>query len=82
MSVTLRLRRMGTLKRPFFRIVATDTRNPRDGKFIETVGTYDPKKKSDDCTVNKERILHWLKEGARPSETVKNLFKRMGIKEA
>lgn len=79
MSVKLRLRRMGTLKKPFFRIVATDSRSPRDGRFIEILGTYDPKKKNDLSTVNTERVLHWLKTGAQPSETVRSIIKKAGV---
>ncbi len=80
MSVKLRLRRMGTLKKPFFRIVATDIRSPRDGKFLEALGTYDPKKTSDNITLDQDRANHWLKQGAKPSETVKALLKKIGIK--
>lgn len=80
MSVKLRLRRMGTIKKPFFRIVATDTRNPRDGRFLETLGTYDPKKAGENFTVNKERVNEWLKKGAQPSETVSKLLKKAGVK--
>ncbi|MBI1884160.1 MAG: 30S ribosomal protein S16 [Chlamydiae bacterium] len=80
MSVKIRLRRMGTLKKPFFRIVATDSRSPRDGKFLENLGTYEPKKTStENYTVEKDRVLHWLKQGAQPSDTVKTLLKRAGI---
>ncbi|MBI1869828.1 MAG: 30S ribosomal protein S16 [Chlamydiae bacterium] len=80
MSVKIRLRRMGTLKKPFFRIVATDSRSPRDGKFLETLGTYDPKKKAvENCTVEKERVLDWIKRGAQPSDTVKTLLKKSGV---
>lgn len=80
MSVKIRLRRMGTIKKPFFRIVATDTRNPRDGRFLETLGTYDPKKTGENFTVNKDRVSQWIKKGAQPSETVWTLLKRAGIK--
>lgn len=71
---------MGTIKKPFFRIVATDTRNPRDGRFLETLGTYDPKKAGENFTVNKERVNEWLKKGAQPSETVSKLLKKAGVK--
>lgn len=80
MSVKLRLRRMGTIKKPFFRIVATDIRSPRDGKFLESLGTYDPKKSAENITLDQERAQHWLKQGAKPSDTVRDLFKKVGMK--
>lgn len=79
MSVKLRLRRMGKKKQPFYRIVATDSRAPRDGRFIELVGTYDPLKQPSKVDLKEERIIYWLKNGAQPSQTVKNLFKRKGL---
>lgn len=80
MAVVLRLRRMGTNKKPFYRIVATERRNPRDGRFIEEIGYYDPKKNPSDIKIDKERALYWLKNGAKPSVTVKSMFKKHGIK--
>lgn len=80
MSVRIRLRRMGTIKKPFYRIVATDSRSPRDGKFLESLGTYDSRKKSDPFTVNKERVSFWLSKGAQPSDTVRSILKKAGIK--
>ena len=80
MAVVLRLKRIGTNKKPFFRIVATDKRSPRDGRFIEELGYYDPKKNPAVIKVKKERALYWLKVGAKPSLTVKSLFKKEGIK--
>ncbi len=80
MAVVLRLKRMGTNKKPFYRIVATDKRSPRDGRFIEEIGYYDPKKNPADIKINKERALYWLKNGAKPSETVRSLIKKQGIK--
>lgn len=74
MAVTIRMSRHGTRKRPFYRIVVTDSRSPRDGRFIEVVGTSDPKKSADACTWNVERLQYWLSHGARPSETVSQLL--------
>ena len=79
MAVVLRLRRMGTNKKPFFRIVAAEKTNPRDGRFIEEIGYYDPKKNPAVIKINKEKALYWLKNGAKPSTTVKSLIKK-GIK--
>jgi small subunit ribosomal protein S16 len=80
MAVVLRLKRMGTNKKPFYRIVATDKASPRDGRFIEEIGYYNPKKNPAELKIDKERALHWLKNGARPSITVKSLMKKQGIK--
>lgn len=80
MAVVLRLKRMGTNKKPFYRIVATDQRSPRDGRFIEEIGYYDPKKNPADIKIDKERALYWIKNGAKPSETVRSLIKKQGIK--
>ena len=80
MAVKIRLKRMGTIKKPFFRIVAADIRSPRDGKFIEILGTYDPKKAEENITMDKDRVLYWMKQGAKPSETVRSLIKKAGIK--
>jgi small subunit ribosomal protein S16 len=76
MAVTLRLRREGTTKRPYYKIVATDKRNPRDGKFIEIIGSYDPKLTGDNFTVDLPRIEYWLKNGAEISETVASIVKK------
>lgn len=80
MSVKIRMRRMGTLKKPYFRIVATDSKSPRDGKFIENLGTYNPKKTESKFVLNNERVQYWLKVGAQPSGTVKSILKKAGIK--
>lgn len=80
MATVIRLRRMGTNKRPFHRIVVTDKRNPRDGRFIEQIGYYDPLKEPNDIKVNAERAKYWLKTGAQPTIAVKNLFKKAGVK--
>jgi len=76
MSVKIRLSRHGAKKRPFYRIVVSDSRSPRDGRFIEQVGTYDPKSASGGVKINMERIESWLKRGARPSQTVSELLKK------
>ncbi len=79
MAVKLRLKRMGAKQQPFYRIVASDSRSPRDGRFIETVGTYDPIKKPAVINIDEEKALKWLNNGAQPTETVKALFKTQGI---
>ncbi len=79
MAVKLRLKRMGSKQKPFYRIVATDARSPRDGRFIETVGTYDPIKKPAVVEIDEEKAIKWLNNGAQPTETVKSLFKTKGI---
>ena len=79
MAVKLRLKRMGTKKRPFYRIVAADSRSPRDGRFIETVGTYNPVKTPAVVTVDDEKALKWLNNGAEPTDTVKNILAHEGI---
>ncbi len=79
MAVKLRLKRMGSKQKPFYRIVAADSRSPRDGRFIETIGTYDPIKGADKVTVDEEKALNWLKNGAEPTDTVKNILSNVGI---
>lgn len=79
MSVKLRLRRMGKKKRPFYRIVAIDSRTARDGRYLENLGTYDPITDPATVTVNEERALYWLGHGAIPSHTVKSFLKRKGV---
>ena len=76
MSVVLRLARAGATKRPFYHIVATDSRSPRDGKFIESIGSYDPNFEPAKFIVNEDRWAHWLKVGAKPSETVAGLYRK------
>ena len=78
MAVKIRLTRMGAKKRPTYRIVATDSRRPRDGRYLELIGTYSP---VGECQVNiKEEVaLKWLNEGAQPTDTVRNLFSKEGI---
>ena len=75
MAVTLRLARRGAKKHAFYHVVATDSRNPRDGKFNEEIGTYDPKFTPAKVTLKQDRLEHWLKMGARPSATVAQLIK-------
>ena len=77
--VKLRLRRIGRKKLPLYKIVAADSRAPRDGRFIEAVGNYDPNNNPPTVDVQEERVLHWLKSGAKPTDTVKNLLSRKGI---
>lgn len=76
MATVIRLRREGTKNRPFFRIVATDSRMPRDGRFIELLGTYDPMKEGVNFTLKRERADYWLSKGAKPSDTVRSILKR------
>lgn len=81
MAVKLRLKRMGAKKRPFYRIVAADSRSPRDGRFIEIIGTYDPIAETEEVKIDEELALKWLKNGAIPTDTVRNLFKSQGLLE-
>lgn len=76
MAVVLRLARAGAKKRPFYHVVAADSRMPRDGRFIENIGTYDPNLEPAKFAVNEERWAHWTKTGAKPSETVGELYKK------
>src|SRR5205823_1280918 len=82
MAVAIRLRRQSALNRPYFKVVVTDTRSPRDGKFIEIVGTYDPKKVGQNSTLKLDRIEHWISKGAQPSDTVRSLIKKTKNPEA
>ena len=79
MSVKIRLRRMGSKKKPFYRIVVADSRAPRDGRFIEILGNYDPALVDNKVTLNKEAALKWLHNGAQPSDTVKGLLSSQGV---
>ena len=76
MAVSIRLRREGAKNRPYYKVVVADSRSPRDGKFIELIGTYDPKKPDHNSTLKLDRIDHWIALGAQPSDTVKSLLKR------
>lgn len=77
--VRLRLTRGGRHKRPFYRIVAADSRKPRDGRYIEVLGTYDPLKTPAAVAIKQERVLEWLKKGAQPSVTVHHLLRQAGV---
>jgi len=79
MAVKLRLKRMGSKQKPFYRIVASDSRSPRDGKFIELIGTYNPIKGQEVVTVDEEKALKWLNNGAEPTDTVRNILSKQGI---
>jgi len=76
MSVKIRLKRIGTKNTPVFRIVVADSRSPRDGKFLEEIGTYNPLKKDNNFSVDLGRAEHWIKVGAQPSETVASFIKK------
>ncbi len=76
MSVSIRLRREGTKNRPYYRVVVTDSRSPRDGKFIEIIGTYDPKQTGQNSSFSVERAEYWISKGAQPSDTVRSLIKK------
>ena len=77
--VKLRLRRTGKKKHPIYKIVAADTRSPRDGRFIEAVGQYDPNMNPISLSVKEERVFYWLKKGAQPTDTVRSLLQRKGV---
>lgn len=77
--VRIRLRRMGAKKKPFYRIVVADKRSPRDGRFIETIGTYDPLTEPETVEMKLDRAAHWLSVGAQPSEAVARLLKKQGL---
>lgn len=79
MAVKIRLSRQGRKKAPFYRLVVADERSPRDGKFIELIGTYNPMTDPAAVTINEERALYWLKNGALPSDTARGLLKKQGI---
>lgn len=82
MSVKIRLKRMGAKKKPFYRIVVADTRCPRDGKFIEEIGYYNPLVEEKTVKVDSEKVQQWIKNGAKPTDTVDRLFKNNGVYEA
>lgn len=79
MAVKIRLTRMGPKKKPFYRINVADSRAPRDGRFIETVGTYNPLVEENQVTLKEERVLEWLSKGAQPSDTVRNILSKEGV---
>lgn len=76
MAVSIRLRREGNLNNPYYKVVVADARSPRDGKFIELVGNYDPKKAGENANVDLSRIDYWIKNGAQPSDTVRSIIKK------
>jgi len=78
MAVKIRLRRMGAKKKPFYRIIVADSRSPRDGRFIEELGTYDPLKEPSEIKVDADKAKQWIANGAQPTETVKTLLKKAG----
>ena len=82
MAVKIRLKRMGQKKAPFYRIIVADSRSPRDGKFIEEIGTYDPNTDPSTFKVNEELAKKWLENGAQPTEAVNKIFKQAGIAKA
>lgn len=81
MAVKIRLKRMGAKKAPFYRVIVADSRSPRDGRFIDTIGTYNPLTTPAEIKLNEESAIKWLNKGAIPTDTVKNLFSKAGIME-
>ena len=79
MSVKIRTRRMGSKRKPFYRIVVADSRMPRDGRFIEEVGYYNPLTNSDEVKLEEDKIFEWLEKGAKPSDTVRSLLSKAGL---
>ncbi|MBO5784060.1 MAG: 30S ribosomal protein S16 [Clostridia bacterium] len=79
MAVKIRLRRMGAKKNPFYRIVVADSRSPRDGRFIEEIGTYDPTRTPSAVNIDAEKAKQWIANGAQPTDTVKAMLKKNGV---
>ncbi|MBO8171057.1 MAG: 30S ribosomal protein S16 [Bacillaceae bacterium] len=79
MAVKIRLKRMGAKKNPFYRVVVADSRSPRDGRFIEEIGYYNPVAEPAQVKIDEEKALKWLLDGAQPTDTVRNLFSKAGI---
>lgn len=79
MAVRIRLKRMGAKKKPFYRVVVADARSPRDGRFIEEIGYYNPLTDPAQIKIDEEKALKWLATGAQPSDTVRSLFRKAGI---
>ena len=77
MSVSIRLRREGSLNNPYYKVVVADQRSPRDGKFLEIIGNYDPKKTGSNANVDLTRADYWISKGAQPSETVRSIIKKL-----
>ncbi|CAI2719046.1 30S ribosomal protein S16 [Nitrospina watsonii] len=79
MAVVIRLTRRGSKKKPFYRVVAADSRCPRDGRFLEILGTYDPLKTDDGVKIDADKAQNWIQKGAKPSRTVATLLKQVGV---
>ncbi len=79
MAVKIRLKRIGAKKHPFYRVVVADSRYPRDGRFIEEIGTYNPLSEPSEIRIDPEKALQWIKNGAQPTDTVRRLLKKNGI---
>ncbi len=77
--VRIRLRRMGAKRRPFYRLVVAESSAPRDGRFIEEVGIYDPTRQPAEVRIQEERVIHWIRQGAQPTDTVRSLLRHEGI---
>ncbi len=77
--LVIRMRRAGSKKRPFFRVVVTEAKNPREGSFVEILGHYNPRTKPETLVLDRERVAHWIKAGARPSDTVRTLLDRAPV---
>jgi len=82
LAVRIRLKRVGARKDPHYRVVVSDSRSPRDGRFIEEIGHYDPRGGPEGVAVKEDRAVHWMLRGALPSDTVRSLFKKLGIMES
>ncbi len=81
MAVKIRLQRFGTTKKPFYRLVVAESRIKRDGRYLEILGTYDPRKNPSRIDIDEERALEWLNKGAQPTDTAKNILSRQGVME-
>ncbi|WP_062197830.1 30S ribosomal protein S16 [Massilibacterium senegalense] len=81
MAVKIRLKRMGAKRSPFYRVVVADSRSPRDGRVIEEIGTYNPVANPVEVKIDEEKALQWMQNGAKPSDTVRNLFSKQGLME-
>ncbi len=79
MAVKIRLTRKGSKRNPFYRIVVADSRSPRDGRYVEQIGTYNPLSKPAEVKIDEEKAIDWLHKGAQPSDTIRNLFSKEGI---
>ena len=79
MAIKIRLTRGGRKKKPFYRVVASDVQSPRDGRFLEILGTYDPLKEPADFKIDREKLTKWLSRGAEPTDTVRSLLKKSGL---